>query len=63
MVLAEAEYVNADLVSKYRLVNHVADDLGVRQQLTVRPDSDVTECVQAEFHARHGVILDRRAEP
>ncbi len=49
VVLADAEEVDADLVGEHRLVDDVADHLGVRQQAPVRRVGDVAESVQPEF--------------
>ena len=49
MVLADPEGIDAELVGQHALVDHVADDLGVRARLAVRADGDVAEGVQSEF--------------
>ena len=49
VVLADAEEVDAELVGEHRLVDDIADDLGVRQQAPVRRVGDVAESVQPEF--------------
>ena len=57
VVLADAEEVDADLIGEHALLDDVADDLGLRQQLAVGVDGHVAERVQAEmeiaFRHRH----------
>ena len=49
MVLADPEGIDAELVGQRALVDHVADDLGVRARLAIRADGDVAKGVQSEF--------------
>ena len=49
MVLADPEGIDAELVGQHALVDHVADDLGVRARLAIRADGDVAKGVQSEF--------------
>jgi hypothetical protein len=49
MVLANAETINADFVGENRLLDDVADDLCMRQQLAVGPHCDVAKSIQSEF--------------
>jgi hypothetical protein len=50
MMLAESDTMNVDFVGKHRLVDHVADDLRMAQQLAVGPSLNVTECVETELN-------------
>ena len=49
MVLTDAEDVDADLVGEHGLLDDVADDLGVGQEVAVQVGLDVAEGVEAEF--------------
>ena len=49
VMLADAEEVDAELVGEHGLLDHVADDLRLRQRLAVGADGDVAEGVEAEF--------------
>ena len=55
VVFADAEDVDADLVGKHCLVDDVADDLAVGEQVAVGIGLDVAEGVEAEFN---GVRID-----
>ncbi len=57
VVLAHAEKVDAQPVGQHRLLDDVADDLGVRQQAAVGPAGHVAEGVQAKFQRlRHRIF-------
>ena len=54
VMLAKPDEVDADLVGEHRLLDHVADDLGVRQRLAVGSRRDVAESIESEFeNLRH----------
>ena len=49
MMFADTESIDAELVGEYALVDHIADDLGVRPRLLIRANGDVAEGVQSEL--------------
>ena len=49
VVLADAEGVDAEFVGEDRLLDHVADDLRMRQKAAVGVGGDVAERIQPEF--------------
>jgi hypothetical protein len=58
MVLANAETIHANFVGANRLLDHIADDLSMRQQFAVGPHCDVAKCIQSEFKILcHGSCL------
>ena len=58
MMLAESDTMNVDLIGKHRLVDYVADDLRMAQQLAVGPGLNVTECIETELN-----FLDHKFVP
>lgn len=52
MVFSDAEEVDAELVGEHGFVDHVADDLRMRQHLAVITARDVAECIKTKFE-RH----------
>lgn len=50
-MLPDAEEVDPQIVGEDGLVDHVANDLGLRQQLAVRVPCDIAEGVQTEFES------------
>ena len=59
VVLADAEGVDAERVGEDALLDHVADDLRLRQQAAVRPEGDVAECIEAELKFLRHLMWDR----
>ena len=49
-MLADAERVDAELVGQHRLLDHLADDLGVAVEAAVGAGGDVAKCIETEFH-------------
>jgi hypothetical protein len=43
VVFADAEKVDAEIVGEDRLVDNVANDLGMRQWMAIRSGRDITE--------------------
>ena len=50
MVLADAEGIDAEPVGQHRLLDHLADDLGVAVEAAVGTGGDIAECIEPEFH-------------
>jgi hypothetical protein len=50
-MLPDAEEVDPQIVGKDRLVDHVADDLCLRQQLAILTPGDIAEGIQTEFES------------
>jgi hypothetical protein len=60
VVLADAEEIDAELVGQHRLLDDVAQHLGVLQQHAVGAAGDVAEGIDAEFERScHGAVLPR----
>jgi len=58
MMLAEPDTMSVDFVGKHSLVDYVAYDLRMAQQLAVGPGLNVTECIETELN-----FLDYRFVP
>src|ERR1700722_5801204 len=50
MVLADAEGIDAEPVGQHRLLDHLADDLGVAVEAAIGAGGDIAECIEPEFH-------------
>jgi hypothetical protein len=50
MVLADAEGIDAEPVGQHRLLDHLADDLGVAVKAAIGAGGDIAECIEPEFH-------------
>jgi hypothetical protein len=61
MVLAQADEVDAQLVRQHRFLDHVADHLGVRQQLAVRAGGHVAKAIQPHFEISYHAVSCARA--
>src|SRR5271163_3492126 len=49
VVLAEPDKIHAERVGEHGLLEHIADDLRMAEELTVRPGGDVAECIKSKF--------------
>ena len=49
MVLANAEGIHAECIGQHRLIDQVADDLGVGLQAAVAANGDIAERVESEL--------------
>jgi hypothetical protein len=49
MVLADAKGIDANLVGQRSFLDHIADDLRVRQGVFVGAEGDIAEGIQPEF--------------
>jgi hypothetical protein len=57
VVLAKSNAIDADLVSKYGLVNNVADDVGMAQDLPIAAGLNIAEGVETKLNfSRHWFI-------
>jgi hypothetical protein len=50
MMLADAEGIDAKPVGQHRLLDHLANDLGVAVEAAIGADGDIAECIESEFH-------------
>src|SRR5882757_10887433 len=59
MVFADAEKIDAQIVGENRLVDDVADDLSMRQQMAIIASRDVAKGIQPKFQTSRHVAHDR----
>ncbi len=50
------ESIDADLVGQHAFLDHVADDLCLRQRCSVRPVGHIAECIEAKFDRCHANV-------
>jgi len=62
-MLPDAEKIDAQPVGQDALVDHIADDLRVRQKPAVGAGRDIAERVQSELERWHGVVCRAPARP
>jgi hypothetical protein len=50
MMLADPEGIDAEPVGQHRLLDYLADDLGVAVEPAIGAGGDIAECIEPKFH-------------